>query len=62
MEPEYLARLKAEIERAEGLAKTARKEIERAKRAEIDVSEAERDLEETERKLKLLRKEYIEAK
>ena len=62
MEPEYAARLKAEIERAEGLAKTARKEVERAKRAEIDVSEAERDLGETERKLRLLREVYIEGK
>lgn len=62
MEPEFKARIKAEIERAEELAKAARVEIERAKKAEIDVSAQERTLAETERKIRLMREAYIEAK
>ena len=60
--PEFLERIKAEIERAEEAAKVARAEIERAKRAEIDVSEQERSLAELERKIRLMREVYIEEK
>ena len=62
MEPEFQARIKTEIERAEEAAKIARAEIERAKRAEIDVSAQERDLAELERKIRLMREVYIEQK
>ena len=62
MEPEFLERIRAEIERAEEAAKVARAEIERAKRAEIDVSEQERNLAELERKIRLMREVYIEGK
>ena len=62
MEPEFKIRIKAEIERAEEAAKVARAEIERAKRAEIDVSAQERDLAELERKIRLMREVYIEEK
>jgi len=62
VEPEFKARIKAEIERAEDLAKRARAEVERAKKAEIDVSATERDLAELERKLRLMRQVYIEEK
>ena len=62
MEPEFQVRIKAEIERAEEAAKVARAEIERAKRAEIDVSAQERDLSELERKIRLMREVYIEEK
>jgi len=62
VEPEFKARIKDEIERAEDLAKKARAEVERAKKAEIDVSATERDLAELERKLRLMRQVYIEEK
>ena len=62
MEPEARERLKAMIEEAEKAARVAREEIERAKRAEIDVAEQERELMETERKLRLLRAVYIEGR
>ena len=62
MEPEFRERIKIEIERAEEAARIARTEIERAKRAEIDVSAQERDLAELERKIRLMREVYIEEK
>jgi len=61
-EPETKARLKAQIEKAEASAKLARVEIEKAKRAEIDVSKQEAELIDTERKIRLLRQVYIEEK
>jgi hypothetical protein len=62
MEPEDKVRIKAQIEEGERLAKIARAEIEKAKRAEIDVSAQERELAETERKLRLMRTVYLEGK
>ena len=61
MEPERLERIREMIKEMEQLITVRREEIERAKRAEIDVGVQEDEQIEFERHLKLLKREYIES-
>lgn len=62
MEPEQKAKMRALIEDAEDKAKKARTEIDRAKRAGIDMSEQDKQLIEIEAKNRQMRAVYIEGK
>ena len=62
MEREAEARLKATILEAEKAAQVARKEVDRARRAGIDVSEQMKDLAETERRIAMMKAVYVEGK
>ena len=62
MEREAEARIKADILHAEELAKKARHEIDRARRAGIDVSKELKDLLETERRIAMMKAVYVEGK
>ena len=61
MEPEYLERIRERIKELEDLVRRRREEIERAKRAGIEVGVQEAEQMEFERQLKLLREAYFEG-
>ena len=58
MEPEYLERLREMIKELEDLIVRRRAEIDRAKRAGVDVGPQELEQIEFERSLELLKREY----
>ena len=58
MEPEYLERLRQIIQEAEELIKRRREEIERAKRAGVEVGPQELEQIEFERALERMKREY----
>lgn len=62
MEAETETRIKELILLAEDQAKKARHEIERARRAGLDVSAQLKDLMETERKITMLKRVYVKEK
>lgn len=62
MEREAEAKIKASILEAEKLAKVAREQVDKARRAGIDVSEVLKDLIETERRIAMMKAVYVEGK
>ena len=62
MEPEYLERIQQLISELEELVERRRAEIERAKRAGVEVGPQELEQIEFERSLELLKREYVVPK